>query len=214
MKFSAEVPTLHARARSSRALRRRCQMEISMKTTLSRSMFPLFLLLNGCAMYSTTYTHGPFMDVSWKGGEPQTASAGEQIVWWQYGVRDTMLKTNYMLDMGKVQNDTIRDVSVRQGVRFEVAFNGFKDGQLVVCYREFTQASTLESQDNAWYPRGNSDNLMYFDLSRDSTVTIHDVPIRVLAATPSILTYVIGGMPRRVEGLLPPPGRGPDHKSG
>lgn len=185
-----------------------------MKTSLTRSILPVFLFLSGCAMYSTTFTQGPFMEISWKEGETQTASAGERIVWWQYGIRDTIMKANYMLDMGRVQNDTIRDVAVTRGVRFEVAFNGFKDGQLVVRYREFAQAATIESQDNAWYPLGNSDNLMYFDLSRDSTITIHDIPITILSAGPSVLTYVVGGMPKPDESLLPPPRGGPGAKSG
>lgn len=166
----------------------------------------------GCSYYST-YTHGPFLETSWKKGETRNATAGEQIVWWQFGTRDTVTKANMMMDMGKVQNDTLRDIAVTQGVRIELAFNGFKDGQLVIRYREFAQASTFESRDT-WQPRGNSDNLMYFDLSRDSTITIHDVPITILSAGPSVITYVVGGLPQRDNSLLPPRKAGPPPKNG
>ena len=183
-----------------------------------RSLFVPFALLlivflSGCGLY-TTYTQGPFMEVSWKKGEARTASVGEPIVWWQYGVRDTITKTNNMMDMGRVQNDTTRDVAVTQGVRIELAFNGFRDGQLVVRYREFVQASTFESRDDFWYPRGNADNMLYFDLSKDSTITIHDIPITVLSASPSVLTYVVGGFPERDNSLLPPRKEAPSPNNG
>jgi hypothetical protein len=165
-------------------------------------------------MYSTTYTHGPFMETSWKQGETRTASAGESILWWQYGTRDTVTKSNLMMDMGKVQNDTLRDVAVTQGVRIELAFNGFKDGQLVIRHREFMQASTFDSHDNAWYSRGSADDLMYFDISKDSTITIHDIPITILSATPSVITYVVGGLPQRDNSLLPPRKAPPPPKNG
>ena len=174
-----------------------------MKNALIQSALMLSILLSGCALY-TTYTNGPFMEVSWKKGESKTASAGEHIVWWQYGTRDTVTKTNNMMDMGRVQNDTTREVAVTQGVRIELAFNGFKDGQLVIRSREFVQASTLDLRDNTWYPRGNSDNLMYFDLSKDSTITVQGVPITILSASPSVITYVVGGFPERDNALLPP----------
>jgi hypothetical protein len=171
----------------------------------------LALLLTACSLY-TTSTKGPFMDISWKNGEPRTASAGEQIIWWQYGNRDTVMKSNMMMDFGKVQNDTVRDVAVTQGVRVELIFYGFREGQLVVRDREFVQASSIDSRDDTWYPRGSSDDLMYFDLSKDSTVTIRGIPITIVSATPSVITYVVGGWPRRDESLLPPRKGGSESK--
>jgi len=123
-------------------------------------------------------------------------------------------QAEYLQQVGRVQNDTIRDVAVTQGVRIELAFNGFRDGQLVVRHREFVQASTFESHDNFWYPRGNTDNMLYFDLSKDSTITIHDIPITVLSASPSVITYMVGGFPERDNFMLPPRKEGPPPKGG
>jgi hypothetical protein len=106
------------------------------------------------------------------------------------------------------RGDTLVDAVIAQGIRVELRFNGFKDGQLVLRSREYYQSSSLQSHDDQWYARDNSDNVMYFDIARDSTVTVHGLPITVVSATPSTVTYAIGGMPRRNDSMLPPPKRG------
>jgi len=180
---------------------------------LIRYFSVLSVVLAGCGP-STVLTRSPFLEVSWVVGKTQTASAGENIAWWQYGVRDSVITMSSTNKWGDTRGDTLLEGAITQGVRIEVGFNGVRDGQLAIRYREYYQAGSLQSPDDNWHARDRFDNLMYFDVSKDSTLTVHGVPITVVSASPSVLTYIVGGMPKRDESLLPPPGRGPGPRSG